>query len=208
MNIYIGIDPSINSTGVCIQKYNDKDILKKEYFFIIKPNKLTKKEEKINIVDFQYLLYNKIDLSIYKNSHEQEYYKTMNILSIMEKIDNIINQYTHKNDHVTIIMEGISYGSSLRTKSIFDLAGLNYLLRYTIINHKNVQLCICPPAEIKKFASGKGNSDKDILCEAFLVLYPQFEGIKKIDDIVDAYFMCKYGVEYFKHMESSFKIHK
>lgn len=196
MNIFIGIDPSINSTGICIQKYND-NILKKEYFFIIKPNKLTKSEGKINIKGFQYCIYPKIDLSQYQNFHEQEYYKTINILSIMEVLTTIIKKYTTKNDNIIVIMEGISYGSSIRTKSIFDLAGLNYLLRYTIIQNKNIKLLICPPTEIKKFASGKGNSDKDILIEAFLILYPQFKDIKKIDDMVDAYFMCKYGYEQF-----------
>ena len=196
MNIFIGIDPSINSTGICIQKYND-NILKKEYFFIIKPNKLTKSEGKINIKGFQYCIYPKIDLSQYQNSHEQEYYKTINILSIMEVLTTIIKKYTTKNDNIIVIMEGISYGSSIRTKSIFDLAGLNYLLRDTIIQNKNIKLLICPTTEIKKFASGKGNSDKDILIEAFLILYPQFKDIKKIDDMVDAYFMCKYGYEQF-----------
>lgn len=192
MKIYIGIDPSINSTGVCIQKINDDNKEEAPIFFIIKPNKLTKKEQKINIENFNYIIYNKEDLSQYKSekSHLFEYYKTLNIIDIANKLYDIIKDFI--DDSTTVVMEGISYGSSLRTKSIFDLAGLNYLIREKLIRN-NINLNICPPAEIKKFASGKGNANKDILIEAFLVMFPQFTDIDKIDDIVDAYFMCKYA---------------
>ena len=192
MKIYIGIDPSINSTGVCIQKINDNNKEEAPIFFIIKPNKLTKKEQKINIENFNYIIYNKEDLSKYKSkkSHLFEYYKTLNIIDIANKLYDIIKDFI--DDSTTVVMEGISYGSSLRTKSIFDLAGLNYLIREKLIRN-NINLNICPPAEIKKFASGKGNANKDILIEAFLVMFPQFTAIDKIDDIVDAYFMCKYA---------------
>ena len=192
MKIYIGIDPSINSTGVCIQKINDDNKEEAPIFFIIKPNKLTKKEQKINIENFNYIIYNKEDLSKYKSkkSHLFEYYKTLNIIDIANKLYDIIKDFI--DDSTTVVMEGISYGSSLRTKSIFDLAGLNYLIREKLIRN-NINLNICPPAEIKKFASGKGNANKDILIEAFLVMFPQFADIDKIDDIVDAYFMCKYA---------------
>ena len=194
MNVYIGIDPSINSTGICIQKYNDKNKLYKEHFFIIKPNKLAKNEEKIDIKNFQFYIYNKFDISNYDDFHDQEYYKSINIFEIAKTVQNIISKHTSRNDNIFVAMEGISYGSSLRTKSIFDLAGLNYLLRYILTQNKKLKIYICPPAEIKKFASGKGNSDKDILCEAFLIIYPKFKEIKKIDDIADAYYMCKYVV--------------
>jgi hypothetical protein len=44
-NIYVGIDPSVNSTGVCISVYDDNDNLLEEKFYIVKPDKLTKKED-------------------------------------------------------------------------------------------------------------------------------------------------------------------
>ena len=190
-NIYIGIDPSINSTGICIQKYNDNKLID-EHFYIIKPNKLTKQEQTINIDIFDYIIYEKLDISKNdNNSHIIELNKTKNMICIAKIINDIV--YNNMNGNTYIIMEGISYGSSQRTKSIYDLSGLNYLIRYFILNIDNVKLMICPPQEIKKFASGKGNSQKEILTEAFLILYPQFNIVKKIDDIVDAYFMCKYA---------------
>lgn len=192
MNTYIGIDPSINSTGICIQTY-ENDLLMYEHFYIIKPNKLTKQEQGINIDVFDYIVYEKLDISKndITNSHIIELNKTKNMICIAKTIIDIIQHNVKGNTRV--IMEGISYGSSQHTKSIYDLAGLNYLIRYFILNIDNVELMICPPQEIKKFASGKGNSQKDILTEAFLILYSQFSEVKKIDDIVDAYFMCKYA---------------
>lgn len=196
MNVFIGIDPSINSTGLTILKYNNNELVN-EKFFIIKPNKLTKKEESISLKNFKYLIYNKIDLSEYKeNNHDSEYYKTINMIEISELIYKTICKNTHKDDNIVISMEGISYGSSIRTKSIFDLAGLNYLIRYLIIKSGHMKLFICPPQEIKKFASGKGNSLKDILINSFLILYPKYEIIPKLDDLVDSYYMAKYVYQF------------
>lgn len=196
MNVFIGIDPSINSTGLTILKYNNNELVN-EKFFIIKPNKLTKKEESISLKNFKYLIYNKIDLSEYKeNNHDSEYYKTINMIEISELIYKTICKNTHKDDNIVISMEGISYGSSIRTKSIFDLAGLNYLIRNLIIKNGHMKLIICPPQEIKKFASGKGNSLKDILINSFLILYPKYEIIPKLDDLVDSYYMAKYVYQF------------
>ena len=44
MEIFVGIDPSLNSTGLCLQFYEDNKMVK-DIFYIIKPNKLTKREQ-------------------------------------------------------------------------------------------------------------------------------------------------------------------
>ena len=188
----MGIDPSINSTGVCLMDENNNT-----EFFIIKPNKLKKEEQKAldNILNLNYLLYDKIDLTIYKdNNHLSEYYKTINILNIVKSIKDIIHQKTILNNELYILMEGISYGSSMKTKSIYDLAGLNFLIRNACIssNLENTHLIIAPPSEIKKFASGNGNCQKDVINNLFMCIFPEFNEYKiKIDDISDAYFMSQ-----------------
>ena len=90
-------------------------------------------------------------------------------------------------------MEGISYGSSIRTKSVFDLAGLNYLIRYKLIkvfNHS--KFTIVPPSELKKFTTGRGNANKENIVELFKIIYPELN-IPKLDDVADAYFMSNYA---------------
>ena len=193
MKTYIGIDPSINSTGICIHRFDDNNNLIDIKFFIVKPNKLKKKEEKISINNFSFILYEKTEISKISEYHLQEFAKTKNLINLADKILEVISQYI--NENTIIVMEGVSYGSSLRTKSIFDLAGLNYLIRNKILQYNSGQLLICPPTEIKKFAAGKGNAQKDIISTGFIILFPEFEQIDKIDDIADAYYMSKFAIK-------------
>ena len=198
MEIFVGIDPSLNSTGLCLQFYEDNKMVK-DIFYIIKPNKLTKREQAAQdtLVNFDYVLYNKIDLNMYKdNNLFSEYWKTVNMISIVKKIkeciyDNIqgIKQYK-----LYIVQEGISYGSSARTKSVFDLAGLNYMIRNEFIEKENISFFITPPTHIKKFATGIGNCKKELIIELFKSVEPKLaEKLPKVDDIADAYYMSKFA---------------
>lgn len=204
MKYYIGIDPSINSTGICIQKF-DGDVKIKEDFIILKPadyNKLEskwlnkKEKEAENAIEhFQYCFYEKRDLSIYKDySHFQEYWKSWNMCTCAKTIYNLIKDWTKDNpEGIYIVIEGISYGSAQRTKSIFDLAGLNYLIRDKFIEKEGYTFIITPPSEIKKFASGNGNCNKDIMINIFTINHPEFKIVPKVDDISDAWFMSNFS---------------
>ena len=194
-SIYVGIDPSINSTGICI-KY--KDIIE---FYIIKGGMhLTKKE--INASDslsnFNYICYDK--LAANNDNHINEYNKTKNFISIIEIIKDILHKKilcdnSLNINNIYIVMEGISYGSASRTKAIFDLAGLNYIIRYALTKY-GYNIIICTPSEIKKFATGNGNCKKDIIENIFLTVFPEYKILPKIDDIADAYMMMLYGEKY------------
>ena len=63
--LYVGIDPSINSTGVTINIWENNSLFT-EVFYIIKGNKLTKKEQKVTEDDdlnkVIYSTYEKIDI--------------------------------------------------------------------------------------------------------------------------------------------------
>lgn len=195
MEVFIGIDPSLNSSGVTIIKYNNDEKIF-ENFYCIKPNKLTKNEIKENELNlnFDYILYEKTDLTIYKEMNfEHEYYKTQNIINIANTIYNVIIENCDiYNDNIYIVMEGVSYGSSIKTISIYDLAGLNYIIRYKLQNKGNINLVICTPKQIKKFATGNGNANKDDIIKLFKNLFTL--NIKKIDDIADSYFMARYAI--------------
>lgn len=198
IEIFVGIDPSLNSTGLCLEFYEDNKKIK-DMFYIIKPNKLTKKEQAAQdtLINFDYVLYNKIDLDIYKdNNLFSEYWKTVNMISIVKKIkeciyDNIQGRKSYK---LYIVQEGISYGSSARTKSVFDLAGLNYMIRNEFIEKENITFFIAPPTHIKKFATGIGNCKKELVIELFKNVQKELaETLPKVDDIADAYYMSKFA---------------
>lgn len=198
MEIFVGIDPSLNSTGLCLQFYEDNKMIK-DIFYIIKPNKLTKREQTAQdtLINFDYVLYNKIDLNMYKdNNLFYEYWKTVNMISIVKKIKECIydNIQGRKQYKLYIVQEGISYGSSARTKSVFDLAGLNYMIRNEFIEKENILFFIAPPTHIKKFATGIGNCKKELIIELFKSVEPKLaEKLPKVDDIADAYYMSKFA---------------
>ena len=53
---------------------------------------------------------------------------------------------------------------------------------------KPVELIVGTPGEIKKFATGNGNANKDLILSCFKMIYPELD-LPKLDDIADAYFM-------------------
>ena len=198
--LYVGIDPSINSTGITIARY-ENNIEAEIKFYIIKNGKLTKRESTANdsIDNFEYIIYNKIDLTQFKDdNHVFEYYKTKNMVEVVNTIyDLILNEVKKYSAIVNVVIEGISYGSSIRTKSIFDLAGLNYMIRYKLITGdiQHLNLSIATPSNIKKYATGKGNANKESIMTIFKYIFPEMQNIPKLDDVADSYFMAYFALE-------------
>ena len=196
--LYVGIDPSINSTGITIARY-ENNVEVEIKFYIIKNGKLTKRESAANdsIDNFEYIIYNKIDLTQFKDdNHVFEYYKTKNMVEVVNTIyDLILNEVKKYSAIVNVVIEGISYGSSIRTKSIFDLAGLNYMIRYKLITGdiQHLNLSIATPSNIKKYATGRGNANRESIMTIFKYIFPEMQNIPKLDDIADSYFMAMFS---------------
>lgn len=205
MNVFIGIDPSINSTGMTIM--NDEGYCQ---FFIVHEDHYTKKEKEaaLKYVDiFHYCTYLKEHVSDTNNAHERELAKAHNLSNIADTIYNVIMEVLRqwniqtensKVKSITICIEGISYGS-IKSSAVMDLAGLNYLIRDRLHHHNVVgTLLVTPPGEIKKFFSGSGNSNKDVMMSIFKSTFPEFNPNIKIDDIADSYAMSKYAQDWFE----------
>jgi len=202
VEIYVGIDQSINSTGICVKCYENKNDLVKEHFYII-THKVTKKAMAYadTLDNFDYIFYDKKEKSESEDNNEFEWNKLFNNIMITDKILEIIkSNISAPLDRVYIAMEGISYQSG-QTKSLLDLAGLSTLIRYRIYkffktHQDNVgELKIFTPGEIKKFASGNGNCSKDVMIGLFKTAYKAIAQLPKIDDIADAYWICTYSKE-------------
>ena len=201
MNVFIGIDPSINSTGMTIR--TDTGYCR---FFIIKGDKLTKKEKNAQLDNseiFEYCLYQKENVKDTNNAHERELAKAHNLSTIADTIYNIIEELLQKFrktstiDSVTICMEGISYGS-IHSAAVMDLAGLNYLIRDRLHHHTVVgTLLVTPPAEVKRFYTGSGNANKQLMISTFKGSFPDFD-LPKIDDVCDSEGMAKYARNWFE----------
>ena len=100
-----------------------------------------------------------------------------------------------------VFLEGYSYGSTGR---VFHIAENTGVLKYNLWDAK-IPFDIVPPTTIKKFATGKGNANKQKMYESFLkentsadirsLLTPRSTNvISPVNDIVDAYFITKYGL--------------
>jgi len=179
---YIGIDPSLNSTGVCI---NDNG--KCKYYLIV--SKMTKKMKEFKNEFIHYLPYEKADTNKKENEYAQvEFNKAHNVHSICERIKKIIEQYKD----CEVFMEGISYGST-GSAALADLAGLNFAIRNILIDN-GLKFTIVSPGQNKKFATGNGSAEKDLMIFSWLKIENHLKQITeiKIDDLADAYFLSNY----------------
>lgn len=184
--ITIGLDLSINSTGVCI--YNTT---KMQGFYYIIGNKFTKKATSYHNNNLVLLTYDKTAVDSKLDYSVKEELKTYNIYNIVKAIKVILDIW--KPDVVTI--EGVSFGST-GSAALIDLSGLNYMVRMACIEEKVRNVFIVSPTQNKKFATGNGSAEKDVMISAWQKLEKQMIGVEqyvKVDDIADAYFMARYG---------------
>lgn len=194
--VTVGIDPSINSTGVCVYRYADGCNRVEQYHCIgHKPSKASMEFYNLHNVCFHD--YGKDTTKVGRYS-EDEITKSKNIIANAYELNKVLESVSERYGGIDcIVMEGVSYGS-VSGASIVDLAGLNFVYRSIILDEFwATDLVIASPMEIKKFAVGNGGVDKDIMvkiwsrCERIEIP----EGCKaKMDDIADAYFMSLYAM--------------
>jgi len=121
---------------------------------------------------------------------------TKRIINIVYEYEKIIDEY--KPDYIG--MEGMSFGST--SSVIFELGGLSHMARSMFIK-KNVKFIIIPPTVVKKYFTGKGNSDKLAMIEEAMkrgANIPFFKNIKKQrvfdDNVTDAYAIASFIQDY------------
>lgn len=100
----------------------------------------------------------------------------------------------------SVYIEDYSYGSKGK---VFHIAENTGVMKYRLWNYQ-IDYTPVPPTVIKKFATGKGNSDKQKMQDAFIAeahrdLKFELKMTEKqwnpSSDIIDAYWICKYAHE-------------
>jgi Holliday junction resolvasome RuvABC endonuclease subunit len=96
-----------------------------------------------------------------------------------------------------VALEGYAYSASGK---VFQIAENTGILKYKLYL-LSIPVTVIPPTEIKKFATGKGNADKNAMYAAFShetgvnlksVLTPKrADSVSPVSDIVDSYYICK-----------------
>mgnify|MGYP003305894779 CR=1 FL=1 len=180
--IVMGIDPSINCTGVCIC-----DTLTGSNIYHMIVGKATQKMLKFKHDNVYIKSYDK---QTYTNDPYtiKERKKTANISDICESIKDLFIWYQPD----IVYMEGISYGST-GSAALVDLAGLNYCIRKTLSDY-NINYQIISPTSVKKFAVGNGGAEKDVMIASWKKLDKNIADITtiKLDDLADSYFIAHY----------------
>ena len=190
----IGIDYSLSSPGVCINTSEEEfryEDCKFYYLTNTKKYQGTFKEKMafgtsaVEYIGTQHKPY----------SSEPERYN--NIADWV--IDIIKFQYSPHHiskKHPIIQIENYSFGSTGR---VFHIAENLGLLKYKLKMECGWDYTLLAPSVIKKFATDKGNANKELMVGAFqedtkvnLGLLLDSSVKSPITDIADAYFICKY----------------
>ena len=189
----IGIDYSLSSPGVCVNTSEEEfryEDCKFYYLTNTKKYQGTFKEKMafgtsaVEYIGTQHKPY----------SSEPERYN-----NIADWVIDIIKSYTWRQEHPTIQIEDYSFGSTGR---VFHIAENLGLLKYKLKMECGWDYTLLAPSVIKKFATDKGNANKELMVGAFqedtkvnLGLLLDSSVKSPITDIVDAYFICKYQAE-------------
>jgi len=184
MNIYrshvVGIDYSMNSPAVCVFDLKNGILEDFSSFSIFYTD-----DRKSSVFDFPNIHH--IPLQHQKSSPEKRF--------------DWLSSWVLKNVplQAVIFLEGYSMGSK---GNVFHIGENTGVLKYKLAA-ASMPINLVPPTVLKKYAYGKGNADKNKMYEAFLSktkinLFGQKKCPSKIgspySDIVDAYFLCCYGL--------------
>lgn len=189
-HVTVGIDPSINSTGICVSGV-DKQF---NIYYLI-PSKITKKSlEWVDGLDWINIYeYNKLSVKDIDKYYEKESIKFNNLIVLVETLSSVLDNIQKKYIIDRVVMEGVSYGS-VKGAALVDLAFLSALIRMKLYQHK-IEFFIVAPTEVKKFAVGNGAAEKNVMIMSWKKLDKNIQTLPdwfKCDDLADAYFMSRY----------------
>ncbi len=95
-------------------------------------------------------------------------------------------------------LEGYAYSATGR---VFNIAENTGILKYKLYQ-QSIPVEVIEPTQVKKYATGKGNADKELMVKTFFmdtgldlqtIITPNKEKLSSpVTDIVDAYYICKY----------------
>jgi Holliday junction resolvasome RuvABC endonuclease subunit len=155
-HVTIGIDPSVNSTGVCVSGRGFN------IYYLI-PSKITKKSlEYSKGIDWLNVCeYEKVSVRDVDKYYEKEFIKFGNLAVLVETISVVLDMIMHKYIVDWVTMEGVSYGS-VSGAALVDLSFLNAMIRMKL-HEKKIKFYIVAPTEVKKYAVGNGAAEKSVM---------------------------------------------
>jgi hypothetical protein len=186
MSVIAGVDYSMTSPAVCIHDGDEWSVNNCTFYYLTPKNKFL-------------VVSDKVRGSLYEEFETQQ-----------QRFDNLSNwalSIIKSRDAQKVGLEGYSYGST--GSRLFEIGENTGLLKHKMWM-ANIDFEVYAPTSVKKFATGKGNANKEKVWEAFLEetglnlfhLIGQEVGKawNPVSDLFDSYYMCKYR---FHHEKSS-----
>src|SRR5699024_4170133 len=87
-----------------------------------------------------------------------------------------------------VVIEGFSYGS--RGRGVSTQYGIGWVIR-TALYHTGIKYLEVTPSQLKKFATGKGNTSKDNM---ILAIYKHWGFEDDSDNVRDAFVLARIGM--------------
>ena len=185
--VIAGVDYSLTSPAICIHDGEEWSYDNCTFYYLVNNEKFLNRE------DEQYVA------SIYPAYREDV--ERFHLLSEWS-VGNILG---HSTD--TVALEGYAFGAVGR---VFQIAENGGLLKHKLWSEE-IPVEVYPPTMIKKFATDKGNATKEMMVEAFekeasVDIREKCGVVNKqwnpISDIVDAYYIAKFGFTQIKAEEN------
>lgn len=107
------------------------------------------------------------------------------IKKIIEDIEEFVSEYYPS----VVCIEGLAFMAK-NTTALVQLSALNYMTR-SMLNEYNIPFVIVAPTTLKKFVTGKGNSDKEVL---MMMVYRDYNEQLLDNNIVDAFALSLIGM--------------
>jgi len=176
--ITLGVDLSLSSPALCLHNGEDFKFENCEFYFLTSSQRFLYVHPKLHGETFP------------EYTTQSERYN-----NIASWIVDISKQFRVQ----SVFIEDYSFGSVGRVFAIAENGGVvKHQLWKNHVEYKTI-----PPTVIKKFATGKGNADKQKMQECFIA-ETQLD-IKQVlsitenqwnpsSDLIDAFYICKYGV--------------
>ena len=185
--MYVGRDYSLSSPAICISSDDKCSLFTCKFYFLTSKKKYEG-------------TWNNIFGDPHKpwDSAEERYHNISSwAMSCMSKQDAQFGLQAI--DHVFI--EDYAMGAKGRVFHIGENGGALKMRLY----RNQMSYSTITPSEVKKYATGKGNANKEAMYEAFLEQHKYVLKLKDIlgqdtldspvTDIIDAYYICKAGTE-------------
>ena len=181
--IVVGIDYSMSSPAICIHQGDEWSFSNCSFYYLTNKKKFALQKP-----------------PFYPELHDD--YNTQE-----ERFDNISNwvlKTIPDELNMSVFLEGYAFGAK---GVVFQIGENTGVLKHKLWQAYENPLQIIQPSAIKKFATGKGNANKDLMCKAFIKetsydLQGYFLckiGESPMSDVVDSYYIAKCGFELIKN---------